>query len=223
MTDATVRLYPPTNEVMHASDGEPTDATHASTGYKMCRICLETDAPDDDPLIAPCRCSGSMKWVHRKCLNEWRAQEQVPLAFTHCPQCKFQYRTELDEGEKTFKNIRLTLFVARDTIGLFLLVQAFLAGVAFVMHACDPSGVIVKLYPEKWAESKAALHFSVGPCTRCMALTHMFRIVHVRNPLIMCLIRTANRLRYDLHWQPRTPRLCRPLPLVHRQITGSGE
>ena len=89
--------------------------------------------------------------------------------------------------------------------------------------ACDPSGVIVKLYPEKWAESKAALHFSVGPCTRCMALTHMFRIVHVRNPLIMCLIRTANRLRYDLHWKPRTPRLCRPLPLVHRQITGSGE
>tara|TARA_B110001452_G_C15202619_1_gene417285 strand:+ start:136 stop:1236 length:1101 start_codon:yes stop_codon:yes gene_type:complete len=164
MTDASNRLYPPTNEVMCAHAGEPSDASYPSADFKpMCRICLETDAPDDDPLIAPCRCSGSMKWVHRKCLNEWRAQEQVPLSFTHCPQCKFQYRTELDEGEKTFKNLKLTVFVARDTIGLFLLVQAFLAGVAFLMHACDPDGAIAKLYPEKWAESKAALHFSVGP------------------------------------------------------------
>ena len=55
-----------------------------------CRICLESDQTPDDPLIAPCRCAGTTKWVHRGCLDEWRAQNQIPLAFTHCPNCKFQ-------------------------------------------------------------------------------------------------------------------------------------
>ena len=48
-----------------------------------CRICLESDQTPDDPLIAPCRCAGTTKWVHRGCLDEWRAQNQIPLAFTH--------------------------------------------------------------------------------------------------------------------------------------------
>ena len=55
-----------------------------------CRICLESDQTPDDPLIAPCRCAGTTKWVHRGCLDEWRAQNQILLAFTHCPNCKFQ-------------------------------------------------------------------------------------------------------------------------------------
>ena len=130
---------------------------------KTCRICLETDETPDDVLIAPCRCSGTMKYVHRKCLQEWRAQEQVPMAFSHCPQCKFQYVTELNEGEQKMKRVWLTLFVARDTIGLFLCVQGVAAALALLIHACDPGGFIKKLYPDEWAESHAAVHFSVGP------------------------------------------------------------
>lgn len=128
-------LYPPTtNEMGRAHDEEAAAGSmgYPSDDFRMCRICLESDAPADDPLIAPCRCAGSMKWVHRKCLNEWRAQEKVPLAFSHCPQCKFQYRTELDEGEQKIKYVRLLLFVARDTIGLFVLLQACLAGLALI-------------------------------------------------------------------------------------------
>ena len=34
-----------------------------------CRICLsETEQRD---MISPCACSGTNKYVHRKCLNEW--------------------------------------------------------------------------------------------------------------------------------------------------------
>ena len=33
-----------------------------------CRICLESDQTPDDPLIAPCRCAGTTKWVRRGCL-----------------------------------------------------------------------------------------------------------------------------------------------------------
>ena len=129
----------------------------------MCRICLETDAPVGDPLIAPCKCAGTTKWVHRKCLDEWRSQEQVPLAFTHCPNCRFQYRTEIDRDTDVTRRVKLVLFVARDTIGLFMLMQAVIAATAFVVHVCDRNNKIASLYPEHWAETTAASHLAIGP------------------------------------------------------------
>ena len=158
-----------------------------------CRICLESDQTPDDPLIAPCRCAGTTKWVHRGCLDEWRAQNQIPLAFTHCPNCKFQCkpachtsrrsapqprparprlsacnwrvsdRTEISEEHLRTRRVKLVLFVARDTIGLFMALQGFLALAAYLLHLCDPSGAIAKLYPEKWAEVAAASHLKIGP------------------------------------------------------------
>ena len=39
---------------------------------KICRICyLEEDNPSLNPLIRPCKCSGSMKYIHLKCLIVW--------------------------------------------------------------------------------------------------------------------------------------------------------
>ena len=39
---------------------------------KICRICyLEEDNPTLNPLIRPCKCSGSMKYIHLKCLIVW--------------------------------------------------------------------------------------------------------------------------------------------------------
>ena len=39
----------------------------------ICRICLDGDLKDepDNPLISPCNCSGSMKYVHLECLATW--------------------------------------------------------------------------------------------------------------------------------------------------------
>ena len=37
-----------------------------------CRICLETDHQNN--LIAPCDCSGTQKYVHIDCLNQWRLE-----------------------------------------------------------------------------------------------------------------------------------------------------
>ena len=34
-----------------------------------CRICLDTDYDvKENPLIAPCKCAGTMKYIHIKCL-----------------------------------------------------------------------------------------------------------------------------------------------------------
>lgn len=50
----------------------------SSINTRICRICL-CEADDDDidsetnPLVAPCECKGSMKWVHLMCLRTWMA------------------------------------------------------------------------------------------------------------------------------------------------------
>ena len=38
---------------------------------KVCRICYGDDTSTDNPLISPCICKGSMKYIHYKCLKNW--------------------------------------------------------------------------------------------------------------------------------------------------------
>ena len=37
----------------------------------MCRICLSHTDEKSDPLITPCKCSGSLQYVHLSCLQHW--------------------------------------------------------------------------------------------------------------------------------------------------------
>lgn len=39
-----------------------------------CRICLGDDSDDqnnENPLVSPCKCMGSMTYIHINCLKEW--------------------------------------------------------------------------------------------------------------------------------------------------------
>lgn len=48
-----------------------------------CRIC-RGEGSQDEPLFYPCKCSGSIKFVHQNCLMEWLAHSQKK----HCELCK---------------------------------------------------------------------------------------------------------------------------------------
>ena len=41
------------------------------TTNKACRICLCDDNSDDNPLLSPCGCKGTMKFIHYKCLQRF--------------------------------------------------------------------------------------------------------------------------------------------------------
>lgn len=53
----------------------------------QCRICF---GEDSDKYVLPCKCSGSMKWVHQSCLDAW-IQTCSDLAKVECPTCKTNY------------------------------------------------------------------------------------------------------------------------------------
>ncbi|XP_078501217.1 putative E3 ubiquitin-protein ligase MARCHF10 isoform X3 [Lissotriton helveticus] len=37
----------------------------------LCRICLISGGTADNPLLEPCRCGGSLQFVHKECLTKW--------------------------------------------------------------------------------------------------------------------------------------------------------
>lgn len=58
----------------------------------ICRICYDSEAPaPGDSLIAPCKCRGSMKYVHRTCLNSWRLRSRKKTSFDKCDYCGHTY------------------------------------------------------------------------------------------------------------------------------------
>jgi len=94
------------------------------SGERVCRICLESkETRVTGRLFAPCICKGSMKFVHIKCLNEWRAVAVGTKNFYECPQCKFNYKIERTPLADFFEDDRLAITVAllAFTLALFLL------------------------------------------------------------------------------------------------------
>ena len=52
--------------------GDKKEKEKKNNSQKICRICyLEEDDANLNPLIRPCKCSGSMKYIHLKCLIFW--------------------------------------------------------------------------------------------------------------------------------------------------------
>lgn len=57
--------------------------------YFLRRIC-HCEGDDDCPLIMPCRCTGSLSFVHQGCLNQWIKSSDTRC----CELCKFDFVME---------------------------------------------------------------------------------------------------------------------------------
>uniref|UniRef100_A0A8C8A245 RING-CH-type domain-containing protein n=1 Tax=Oryzias sinensis TaxID=183150 RepID=A0A8C8A245_9TELE len=53
------------------------------------RIC-HCEGDDEFPLIMPCRCTGSLSFVHQACLNQWIKSSDTRC----CELCKFDFIME---------------------------------------------------------------------------------------------------------------------------------
>ena len=101
-----------------------------------CRICFEGDS--DGELIVPCLCSGSSQWVHRQCLDSWRAVSVSQPAFRRCTTCMFHYVYERPlVAPSTWHTIKCRLLVVRDLLGIVLLIQLWLILLAAIIGAFD--------------------------------------------------------------------------------------
>lgn len=121
---------------------------------KSCRFCLDGNE-SKSPLIAPCQCKGTAKWVHRHCLDEWRAHNVNNLAFSQCTVCSypFQFQAVPNNNEQYQRHARRVLYwllVSRDVLIITFLVQAFILFFALIFYfgARNEEGVI------EWTDSE---------------------------------------------------------------------
>ncbi|KAM5351120.1 hypothetical protein ACJ41O_003843 [Fusarium nematophilum] len=73
---------------LHRAATRPDDNAQAQDAAPgICRIC-RGEATPEEPLFYPCKCSGSIKYVHQDCLMEWLSHSQKK----YCELCKTSFR-----------------------------------------------------------------------------------------------------------------------------------
>ncbi|KAL3371079.1 hypothetical protein AABB24_007889 [Solanum stoloniferum] len=116
------------------TDTSEIDLEAGSSEQIQCRICLETDGRD---FIAPCKCKGTSKFVHRECLDHWRAVKEG-FAFSHCTTCKAPYYLRVHvPTDRKWRTLKFRFFVTRDILFIFLAVQLVIALLGYLVYLID--------------------------------------------------------------------------------------
>lgn len=100
-----------------------------------CRIC-RSEGTDNEPLFYPCKCSGSIRFVHQECLMEWLSHSQKK----YCELCKTPFRfTKLYHPEMPSR-LPTAVFLRRAVFHLLshALIWCRALLVAFVWIVCLP-------------------------------------------------------------------------------------
>lgn len=100
-----------------------------------CRICRGEASPHQ-PLYYPCKCSGSIKFVHQECLKEWLAHSQKK----YCELCKTSFRFTKLYDRHMPQTLPFPLFLrqlARHALATFLRYNRYLL-VGLVWLCCLP-------------------------------------------------------------------------------------
>lgn len=105
-TDLTARRIP--------SKVSPTQDATSQSDPDTCRIC-RGDGSAEEPLFYPCKCSGSIKYVHQDCLMEWLSHSQKK----HCELCKTPFRFTKLYAPNMPKTVPFHVFVSHITKYIF--------------------------------------------------------------------------------------------------------
>ncbi|ONM41216.1 RING/FYVE/PHD zinc finger superfamily protein [Zea mays] len=147
---------------------EITDEEIDAASAACCRICLESESEPGDVLISPCMCKGTQQFVHRSCLDHWRSVKEG-TAFSHCTTCKarFHLRVEFLEDD-ICRRMKFRMFVARDVIIIFLLIQATIAAIGGMAYFLDKDGNFRNKFSDDWerflSKHPVPFYYCVGIC-----------------------------------------------------------
>jgi hypothetical protein len=155
---------------------------------RQCRICLDDNCPED--LFSPCRCSGTSAFVHRSCLDRWRANSET--AFTTCGVCQHRYTTrevQQDAGTRAKVLRRFRVQVLMDLALMLGMLLGSTYGLTYVMtHVLGPPHVV------KFYLRELGFRYSFA-CGFVINLTLVVALVGLAGALLMA----AGRLQLIQH------------------------
>ena len=135
LKDSTLNLYSLNNKILF------------SNITPICRICYEKDKKND-LLIIPCKCEGTIKYVHQSCIKKWIINSNNCLENPICEICKSKFLIKIDNSiyldkKKLLKAVLIIILILLIFIGLFFVVY-------FVLLS---SNLIIKIPKRKLLDS----------------------------------------------------------------------
>jgi len=119
-------------------------------GVFECRNCHESDVKTN--LITPCNCTGSIQYVHRSCLNQWRAVSPNPNSFTHCDVCGFEYLLKEPHEHKTLsRKMKFVFLVTRDFLSVLTVMQLIICLFGLIVWGIDKNRGRDAFFPGNWS------------------------------------------------------------------------
>lgn len=94
---------------------EPNTPVKEHQNAGICRICLDTEGQ----MFSPCKCCGSMKYVHRECLKQWRGINRMRPTYARCDMCRTPYLFAVTKREDSLVGF-ITEKVDASLISLFV-------------------------------------------------------------------------------------------------------
>jgi E3 ubiquitin-protein ligase DOA10 len=96
----------------------------------VCRICFDNDTDEKkNPLLSPCSCKGSQKYVHRECLEKWLKVE--PIKGLDCSVCKEPlatstvYEQVIPRGSRVSIVLYPHVFLISESVLAFTVCESF--------------------------------------------------------------------------------------------------
>jgi hypothetical protein len=128
---------------------------------RICRICHghEVNDPQMGRLLSPCKCRGSMKYVHLGCLNSWREISKRRESFWQCENCNYRYNLRRTTWAKYLQNELMTqLLTFLIFLGLVFVSGYFAKFIIYIFSDADDNEIIVRpagfpLYADTYGKS----------------------------------------------------------------------
>ena len=82
---------------LNNSNNNGSNSNISDNSHKICRICFEKDYNEtNNTLLHPCKCTGSVKYIHEHCLHEWINKmyfknKQILHQVPKCELCSYEF------------------------------------------------------------------------------------------------------------------------------------
>ncbi|WWC73270.1 uncharacterized protein I206_107236 [Kwoniella pini CBS 10737] len=96
------------------ADFIPPTPQHNEDEGDVCRVC-RVEGDEADPLIYPCKCAGSVRFVHPDCLKQWLAQ----TGKKHCEICGHKYAFTKIYPDQLPESIPITVYIRQTLLWLY--------------------------------------------------------------------------------------------------------
>ena len=112
------------------------DPIRQPPGAPGCRFCFEPAIDTSDPLITPCKCAGSIQYIHLQCLKQWRRTTENPEFIRRCQLCLTNYTMPLKhplELIPVFEYDHAWFFLSKPYVPIFLCHYFYIIATVYIL------------------------------------------------------------------------------------------